>query len=220
MFQESEAISEISAACDFFKTLPDIPKVSVFASSSLDQTDSAWKIAQDLGREISCAGFLVFAGGREGLMGAVLDGANKVNSGSGVALCCHPGAKPARTENGDFVFGQFFLRKQFFLTQSDGIVVLPGGFGTLDELFFWLALSRLDEMFQVPAVFLEDVSNPFWAPLWKPLLEKLFERKVAIDTPPCPTISFSAREALSCLGLGLKDGCVSDLDRYQGESGA
>lgn len=218
MFQESEIIPEIAAACDFFESLPDVPKISVFASSSLDGTDSAWALAKELGREISGAGCIVLTGGREGLMGAVLEGANAVAPGSGVALFCRPGSRPGRTPEGDFLFGQFFLRKQFFLTQSNGVVVLPGGFGTLDELFFWLAFSRFDGSYHVPAVLLEDSANPFWAPLWRPLLEKLFERKVATDTLPCPALSFSPGEALSCLEIDrLKDGCVANLDRNQGK---
>lgn len=216
MFPESDALSEISSACDFFNELPDVPKISVFASSSLDATDSSWDLAKGLGREISAEGFLVLTGGREGLMGAVLDGANTESPGSGVALFCRPGVRAGRTPEGNFTFGQFFLRKQFFLTQSSGIVVLPGGFGTLDELFFWLAASRFDANYQVPAVLLDDPGNPFWSLLWGPLLEKLFERKVASNTPPVPTISFSARDALSLLAVNqLKDGCVSNLDRNE-----
>ncbi len=221
MFQESEVIAEISAAMEFFKTLPDRPKITVFASSSLDRSDSAWEMAKELGREIAGAGFMALTGGREGLMGAVLAGSNSVSFGSGVSLYCRPGSPPGRTLDGDFCFGQFFLRKQFFLTQSEGFVVLPGGFGTLDELFGWLAFSRIDGSYQVPAVLLDDRSHPFWTPLWQPLLEKLFTRKVAADTPPSPVISFSVRETIACLGIDrLKDGRISNLDRDQGKSRA
>ncbi|MHB1757495.1 MAG: LOG family protein [Leptospirillum sp.] len=221
MFQESEVIAEISAAMEFFKTLPDRPKVSVFASSSLDHSDSAWEMAKELGRELAGEGFIALTGGHEGLMGAVLSGSNSVSSGSGVALYCRPGDSVGQTPDGDFCFGQFFLRKQFFLTQSEGFVVLPGGFGTLDELFGWLAFSRIDGSYQVPAVLLDDRSNPFWSPLWQPLLERLFTRKVAADTPPCPVISFSVREAISCLVTSrLKDGRISNLDGDEGKSRA
>jgi predicted Rossmann-fold nucleotide-binding protein len=218
VFPGSEALSEIAAACNFFNGLPDVPKISVFASSSLDERDSAWDLALGLGREISADGFLALTGGREGLMGAVLEGANAVSPGSGVALFCRPGGRPGKTPEGDFLFGQFFLRKQFFLTQSDAIVVLPGGFGTLDELFFWLATSRFDGRYHVPAVLLDDPLNPFWSPLWRPILEQLFERKVATDTPPGPSMAFSPRDALSMISVNwLKDGRVSNLDRNQGK---
>lgn len=218
MFPESESCSEIALACAFFRGLQAVPKISVFASSSLDATDSAWSLAKELGGEIASEGFLALAGGRDGLMGAVLDGANAVNTGSGVALLCRPGCSPGKTPQGDFLFGQFFLRKQFFLTESEGIVVLPGGYGTLDELFFWLATSRLDGSYQVPAVFLDDPENPFWPILWRPLLEKLSERRVVPDPPFVPAVSFSAREALLSLREHwLKDGRVSHLHRNQGE---
>jgi hypothetical protein len=65
VFPESETDAEVSAAYDFFRGLPAVPKISVFASSSLDATDSAWGLGKGLGQEISGEGFLALTGGRK-----------------------------------------------------------------------------------------------------------------------------------------------------------
>ncbi len=199
MFREPDVSREIRTATLFFEQLPKVPRIAVFASSKLPATDSFWPVAHHLGRLLSGAGCLVLAGGMEGLMGGVIAGANEACPGRGVPLYCRPEERAGKAGDGGFVFGHFSLRKQFFLDQANGVVFLPGGFGTLDELFFWQAFCQVEKETSVPAVFLEDPGSPFWGPLWESLTRSLVERKVVNRDSPAPVLVFSPEEALRAL---------------------
>jgi uncharacterized protein (TIGR00725 family) len=120
-----------------FSALAEVgPAVAVFGSARIGQDDPIYALAVEVGRLLAEAGFAVITGGGPGSM----EGANKgafemggTSVGLGIEL-------PFETGLNEYVdlgvnFRYFFARKTMFLKYSQGFIVLPGGFGTLDELF-------------------------------------------------------------------------------------
>lgn len=127
-----------------FGTLADLgPAVSVFGSARIRNDHPLYASAEALGRRLAEARFAVITGGGPGVMEAANKGAclaGGVSVGLGIEL-------PFETGLNDWVtlginFRYFFARKTMFLKYSQGFVVLPGGFGTFDELFEALTLMQ------------------------------------------------------------------------------
>ena len=119
------------------------PAVSVFGSARLGADDPAYEIAEQVGRELALAGYAVITGGGPGLMEAANKGALEAGGtsvGLGIEL-------PFETGLNQYVdlginFRYFFARKTMFVKYARGFIVLPGGLGTLDELFEAMTLVQ------------------------------------------------------------------------------
>jgi len=139
------------------------PAVSVFGSARTPTTDWSYSAARDLGSRLVHAGYAVITGGGPGIMEAANQGACEaggVSVGLGIELPFEQGLN-------DWVdvgihFRYFFARKTMFVKYSQGFVVFPGGFGTLDELFEALTLVQTRKVTSFPVVL---VGTEFWAPL-------------------------------------------------------
>lgn len=139
------------------------PAISVFGSARLSRSSPGYRLAVDVGRLLALAGYAVITGGGPGAM----EGANKgaceaggVSVGLGIEL-------PHEQGMNEWVdlgvhFRYFFARKTMFLKYAQGFVVLPGGFGTLDELFEALVLVQTEKITAFPIVLL---GSEFWAGL-------------------------------------------------------
>lgn len=129
------------------------PAVSVFGSARTRAGDPAYAMGVEVGRLLAEAGYAVITGGGPGAMeaankGALLGGGTSV--GLGIEL-------PFETGLNEYVdlgvnFRYFFARKTMFLKYSHGFIVLPGGFGTLDELFEAVTLAQTRKVTQFPVV--------------------------------------------------------------------
>lgn len=119
------------------------PAVSVFGSARV-KPDHAWyDLGQRLGYGIAEAGFAVITGGGPGLMEAVNSGAHEAGGrsvGLGIQLPFEDGLNPY--VHTGVVSRYFFVRKMLFLSRCSGLVALPGGLGTLDELFEILTMMQ------------------------------------------------------------------------------
>lgn len=139
------------------------PSVSIFGSARSKASDPFYALAEDMGRKISDAGYSVVTGGGPGSMEAVNKGAYKGRSLSiglnielpNQELCNH-------FQDISLKFRHFFTRKVMFVKYAAAFVVLPGGFGTLDELAEILALVQTGKTKRIPIVL---VHEPFWRPL-------------------------------------------------------
>ncbi|MFT4165840.1 MAG: TIGR00730 family Rossman fold protein [Microlunatus sp.] len=137
-----------------FGTLADLgPAISVFGSARTARDHWSYAAAVDLGRRLAESGFTVITGGGPGIMEAANKGAAEAGGqsvGLGIELPFEQGLN-------DYVnlginFRYFFARKTMFVKYAQGFVVLPGGFGTFDELFEALTLVQTRKVTSFPVV--------------------------------------------------------------------
>jgi uncharacterized protein (TIGR00730 family) len=160
---------------EFFEAtekLVDIhPAVSVFGSARVARDAPYYKLAEETARLLSDAGFAVISGGGPGLMEATNKGAFE---GSGLAIGLNidlPREQPSsRYQHISLRFKHFFARKVMFVRFATAFVVLPGGYGTLDELFEALTLVQTGKTRQMPVIL---VHEPYWRGLIGWMRERL-----------------------------------------------
>ena len=147
-----------------FGTLAELgPAISVFGSARTPRDHPEYAFAERLGAELHAAGYAVITGGGPGIMEAANKGcceAGGVSVGLGIEL-------PFEQAMNDWVdvgivFRYFFARKTMFVKYARGFVVLPGGFGTLDELFEALTLVQTRKVTRFPVVL---VGTEYWGGL-------------------------------------------------------
>ena len=147
------------------------PAVSVFGSARAKPGTRYYQLAEETARLLSDAGFAVFSGGGPGLMEATNKGAFQ---GRGMAVGLNidlPREQPSsRYQHISLRFKHFFARKVMFAKFATAYVVLPGGYGTLDELFEALTLVQTGKTRQMPIIL---VHEPYWRDLIAWMRERL-----------------------------------------------
>ena len=138
------------------------PCVTIFGSARTQQEDKYYQLTVDVARKISEAGYGVITGGGPGIMeagnrGAHLAGGTSV--GLNIDLPFEQHDNPYIDEDKSLDFDYFFVRKVMFVKYSQGFVVLPGGFGTLDELFEAITLIQTNKIGKFPIIL---VGTEFW----------------------------------------------------------
>ena len=135
--------------------------VSVFGSARVQAGSAEYELACTVARELSKDGFAIITGGGPGVMEAANRGAKEGGSlsiGLNIELPFEQHQNPYLDR--EMTCHYFFTRKLFFVRYAIGFVVLPGGFGTLDELFEALTLSQTSKIRHFPVVL---VGSDFWA---------------------------------------------------------
>jgi uncharacterized protein (TIGR00730 family) len=149
------------------------PAVSVFGSARVAAGTLYYRLAEETARLLSDAGFTVISGGGPGLMEATNKGAFE---GKGLAVGLNidlPREQPSsRWQHISLRFKHFFARKVTFARYATAFVVLPGGYGTLDELFEALTLVQTGKTRQMPIILVHE-------PFWRGLIDWLRERLIA-----------------------------------------
>ncbi len=136
------------------------PAVSIFGSARTAPDHPYYKLAEDISRKLSDAGFNVISGGGPGIMEAVNKGAHAGRSLSiGLNIELPHEQASNRYQDVSQTFSHFFARKVMFVKFSCAYVVLPGGFGTLDELGEVLTLVQTRKIRQIPVIL---VQGSFW----------------------------------------------------------
>ena len=139
------------------------PAISVFGSARTPADHPHYALAEALGRKLTEAGFAVVTGGGPGVMEAANKGASEaggVSVGLGIELPFETGLNPYVDRGLNFRY--FFARKTMFVKYAQGFVVLPGGFGTFDELFEALTLVQTEKVTSFPIVLL---GTAYWSGL-------------------------------------------------------
>jgi uncharacterized protein (TIGR00730 family) len=139
------------------------PCVTVFGSARFDEGHPYYTLARQVGAELAGAGFTVMTGGGPGLMEAANRGAKDRGGRSlGCNIILPKEQKPNAYLDRWIDFRYFFVRKLMLVKYSYAFFALPGGFGTLDEMFETLVLLQTKKMTNFPLVLL---GTDFWRPL-------------------------------------------------------
>ncbi len=154
----------ISEFVDGFEHLADCqPGVSVFGSARVKPDDAVYKQAFKLGKLLAEAGYGVITGGGPGVMEAANKGAAEAG-GTSVGLSIHLPDEQGTNPYANLVvdFNYFFIRKVMFIRYAQAYVVMPGGFGTLDEMFEAITLIQTDKIKPFPVILM---GSDYWSGL-------------------------------------------------------
>ncbi|MEY2691848.1 MAG: hypothetical protein RIT03_238 [Bacteroidota bacterium] len=165
-----------------FETMGRIgPCVSIFGSARLKQDNPICVMAEEIAFKISKAGYGIITGGGPGIMeagnkGAHLAGGTSV--GLNIELPFEQHYNPYIDRDKNLNFDYFFVRKVMFVKYSQGFVVMPGGFGTLDELFEAITLIQTKKVAKFPIIL---VGTEFWEGLIHWIQTVLVEKHLCVN---------------------------------------
>ena len=181
------------------------PAVCVFGSARTPESDPLYAEAHELGRAIGEAGFAVITGGGPGLMEAANRGAQEAgvtSVGLNILLPFEQELNPYCDIG--LTFDYFFTRKLMFVRYSTSIVALPGGYGTLDEVFEVLTLIQTGEAIDHPVALL---GSGYWGGLLEWVRAELLEPgRISPADLEIPTLVDQVSEAvaIACAGSGTE----------------
>lgn len=141
------------------------PCVSIFGSARTKPEDKYYHLAEEIAYKISKAGYGVITGGGPGIMEAGNKGAHRGEGpsvGLNIELPFEQHFNPFIDKDKNLNFDYFFVRKVMFVKYAQGFVVMPGGFGTLDELFEAVTLIQTKKIGKFPIIL---VGTEFWSGL-------------------------------------------------------
>jgi uncharacterized protein (TIGR00730 family) len=185
------------------------PAVTVFGSARFTEESPNYKVGMEVGRELARAGLAVITGGGPGLMEAANRGAHE---GGGVSIGCNlilPGEQ-ATNQYVDSVipFHYYFVRKVMLLKYSCAFVYLPGGFGTLDELFEAARLIQCGKIGPFPLMLL---GSAFWRNVMEVMYDLLREGAVSPEDTGFGYVTDSPAEAVAMILENLPPAVSSRL---------
>ncbi|MEW4925617.1 TIGR00730 family Rossman fold protein [Algibacter sp. 2305UL17-15] len=185
------------------------PCVSIFGSARTKPDDEYYLLTEKVAKKIVEAGYGVITGGGPGIMeagnkGAHLGGGTSV--GLNIDLPFEQHDNPYIDSDKSLDFDYFFVRKVMFVKYSQGFVVMPGGFGTLDELFEAMTLIQTQKIEKFPIIL---VGTIFWQGLMDWVTSTLLEKNGNVSTKDMDLIHV----------VDTEDEVLSILDAFYKESG-
>ncbi len=151
---------------DGFEKLGKIgPCVSIFGSARTKPDTPYYDLAQDIAAKLTAEGYGIITGGGPGIMEAANKGAKLAKGksvGLNIDLPFEQSANPYIDADKLITFDYFFVRKLMFIKYAQGFIVLPGGFGTMDELFEAITLIQTLKIGKFPIIL---VGKDFWSGL-------------------------------------------------------
>jgi hypothetical protein len=174
---DSWAIFKIMAEfVEGFERLSKIgPCVSIFGSARTKPNQEYYKLAENIAYKLTKHGYGVVTGGGPGIMEAGNKGAargNGISVGLNIELPFEQHDNPYIDSDKSLDFDYFFVRKVMFVKYSQGFVVMPGGFGTMDELFEAITLIQTNKIGKFPIIL---VGRKFWSGLFDWIKNTLLE---------------------------------------------
>ena len=163
-FRSREAWHVMKIMAEFVESTEELsvigPAVSIFGSARTARDHDYYKLTEEIARRLSDAGFSVISGGGPGIMEAASKGAFFGKSPSvGLNIQLPHEQKPNAYQDLSLTFNHFFSRKVMFVKHAVAYVVMPGGFGTLDEKFVALSLVQTRKSRKIPIIL---VCRAFW----------------------------------------------------------
>jgi uncharacterized protein (TIGR00730 family) len=179
------------------------PCVTVFGSARFSEDHAYYALAREMGRRISGLGLTTMTGGGPGIMEAANRGARDVGGASiGCNIVLPAEQKPNPYLDRFITFRYFFVRKVMLVKYSVAFVVMPGGFGTLDELFEAATLVQTRKITSFPIVLM---GVAYWAPLLDFIRGTLLANgAIAAEDIDLLTITDSVAEAETAIRKGLE----------------
>ncbi len=153
------------------------PCVSIFGSARTKPGAKYYELAVDVAQKLASSGYGVITGGGPGIMEAGNRGANQAGGtsvGLNIDLPFEQHDNPYIDSDKSLDFDYFFVRKVMFVKYSQGFVVMPGGFGTLDELFEAITLIQTKKIGTFPIIL---VGTSFWNGLMDWIKTRMLEEK-------------------------------------------
>ena len=139
------------------------PAVTVFGSARVKEDDPQYQLARDIGKMLAEEGISVLTGGGPGIMEAANRGAFEAGGQSvGLNIELPFEQQPNRYVRKSITFDYFFVRKVMLVKYANAFVILPGGFGTMDELFEAITLIQTGKMLPFPTIL---VDSGYWGGL-------------------------------------------------------
>ncbi|HET8893258.1 MAG TPA: TIGR00730 family Rossman fold protein [Gaiellaceae bacterium] len=185
----------------------DRPAVSVFGSARIREGSSEYDLARTVGRLFAEAGWAVVTGGGPGAMEAANRGCRDgggLSIGFNIELPHEQGSNPYLDVS--LTFHHFYARKTMFVKAAEGFVVLPGGFGTADELFESLTLIQTGKVFEFPVVLL---GSEYWSPLLAWIRDRLLPAgMIAPDDLELMTVTDDPAAAVKCVLDSYERACA------------
>ena len=175
-----EIISEFVTATERLQAIQ--PAVAIFGSARITPEHPYYQVAEDISKRLSDAGFSVISGGGPGIMEAANKGAfGGLSPSVGLNIQLpHEQSENAYQDVGH-TFQHFFARKVMFVKLSCAFVMMPGGFGTLDELMEVLTLVQTGKIRRVPVIL---VNSRFWGGLLDWIRGQLLsDGMIGVDDP-------------------------------------
>lgn len=191
------ALREMRNAFRTFKAYSDWPKVTMFGSARTLPTDPLYNQAKKTAHLLAEQGWMVVTGAGPGIMAAGLEGAGPAASfGINIRLPFEQSANEFIATDPKLVtMKYFFTRKLMLIKESAGFVVLPGGYGTLDETFELLTLIQTGKAEPTPIVLLEVPGGTYWHH-WSNFVDEVKDRGlISTADDVLFTITDSAEEA-------------------------
>jgi uncharacterized protein (TIGR00730 family) len=185
------------------------PCVTVFGSARFDENHPWYALGRTVGAELAKVGFTVMTGGGPGVMEAANRGAKDVGGrsvGCNIKLPMEQQPNPYLDRCVEFRY--FFVRKVMLVKYSYGFIVLPGGFGTMDELFETLTLIQTDKIHDFPIVLM---GRAYWSPLIEFLRTTMLGAgtispddldRFLVTDDPVEAVQHVQRVAIAKFGLG------------------
>lgn len=171
----------LSEFVEGFETLPDIyPAISFFGSARSHPNSATYKTTELLAQLLVENGYNIVSGGGPGAMEAANKGAAKAG-GKSVGLHIHlPNEQaPNKYANVRLAFKYFFIRKVMFVKYAVAYIIMPGGFGTLDELFEAVTLIQTQRIKPFPVILMD---SKYWRGLMDWIKETLLEEKAISES--------------------------------------
>ncbi len=187
------------------------PCVSIFGSARTKPDDKYYKIAEEIAEKIVAHGYGVITGGGPGIMEAGNKGAHIAGGtsvGLNIELPHEQHDNPYIDADKSLDFDYFFVRKVMFVKYSQGFVVMPGGFGTLDEMFEAMTLIQTKKIEKFPIIL---VGSDFWAGLLDWIKTTLLQKfsNISPDDLNLVNVVDSAEEVLDILNDFYKESRLS-----------
>ena len=159
------------------------PSISIFGSARTKNDDKYYLLAKKIASSIVESGYGVITGGGPGIMEAANKGAKEAK-GRSIGLCIDLPFEKKESDNiyidedKKIDFDYFFVRKVMFMKYAQGFVVMPGGFGTLDELFEAITLIQTKKIEKFPIIL---VGSTFWSGLIDWIKETLLKTNKTVS---------------------------------------
>ncbi len=158
------ALAEMRDAYAMFAPYKHRRKVSIFGSARTGADDPLYDLTRKIASRLAERGWMTVTGAGPGIMQAGMEGAGReLSIGVSIRLPFESGANSIIAGDVKHVsMKYFFTRKLMLIKESQGFVCMPGGFGTLDEMFELLTLTQTGKGMPVPIVLLDAPGDPFW----------------------------------------------------------